>query len=301
LRWCPFVFVAQDIWPDGLISMGNLKSGSAIAAFRFLEKMVYRVASRVVVVSEGMKENLTAKGVPAAKIEVIPNWVDTGVIQPMERQNSFRADLGLMDRFVVLFAGNLGYAADLEQVLRAARLLQGESKLVFLLVGSGSARSALMRAAEEERLSNVVFVPTQLASKLSEVLAAADLSLVTLRKDMGRVSVPSKIYSYMASARAILACVPATSEAKRLVEVSGCGVWVPPDAPEILAETIVEMSRSPESLALMGQRGRQYATNHCSRSAATMAYHRLLHNVVSNSSSGMAGTRKSECPEGKPR
>ena len=298
LRRCPFVFVAQDIWPDGLISMGNLRSRSAIAAFRLLEKIVYRVSSSIVVVSEGMKENLTAKGVPAAKIEVIPNWVDTDVIQPMERQNAFRTDLGLTDRFVVLFAGNLGFAADLERVLGAARLLRGESRFVFLLVGSGSAKPALMQAAEGERLSNVVFVPTQPANKLPEILAASDLSLVTLKKDMGRVSVPSKIYSYMASARAILACVPASSEAKRLIEESGCGVWVPPDAQQALAQAIVEMSRDPSLLELMGQRGRQYAMKHCSRSAALAAYHRLLHDLVQSPSSGKAGSRRQEGAEG---
>ena len=114
---------------------------------------------------------------------------------------------------------------------------------------------------------------------------------------MGRLSVPSKVYSYMASGRAILASVPANSEVKTLVDDSGCGVWVPPDTPEVMAELIVEMSRSPAILDVMGQRGREYAMQHCSRSAATSAYHRLLHETVASSSSGQAGSGRLQIVE----
>jgi colanic acid biosynthesis glycosyl transferase WcaI len=300
-RWrrCPLVFVAQDIWPDGLVSMGQLRSGIGIRAFRLLERLIYRMSSRVVVVSEGMRENIKAKGVSAERIHVVPNWVDTDAVKPMEKDNAFRRGLGLSDRFVILFAGNLGYAAGLEQVLAAARLLRGEERFAFLLVGSGSTKESLVRAAEEERLPNLVFAPTQPVERLPEVLAAADLSLVTLRSGMGNLSVPSKIYSYMASGRPILAYVPADSEVKRLVEEAGCGVWVSPDSPDNLAEMIRRMSSRSDVLDSMGKRAREYAARNCSRMSGAAAYHRVLHGAVAQFHDAGQGTRGGRTLEGR--
>src|SRR5262249_55661787 len=157
---------------------------------------IYRMATLVTVISAGARDNLLAKGVPDARIRVIPNWVDTQEIQPGPAQNSFRQSvLGASapapispasqvpehpPPSIVMFAGNIGLIAGLETVLDAAAALQHRPDIRFLLVGEGNAKAALMALAEEKGLQNLTFLPTQPRAIFPEALAAADVHLVTL-------------------------------------------------------------------------------------------------------------------------
>jgi colanic acid biosynthesis glycosyl transferase WcaI len=279
-RGAPLVFSAQDIWPDGLISMGKLRSRPLIGAFHRLEQFTYGAARRITVLSDGMKENLLQKGVPADKIVVIPNWVDLDAIRPVEKENAFRRQLGLEGQFVVLFAGNIGFAAGLEVVLQAADLLRREENLVFLIVGEGSAKHGLMELARSLGLQNVRFETTQPRERMSEVFGCADVSLVSLRSRMGALSVPSKTTAIMASARPVLAVVPSDSEVRRVVERSECGRWLAPEKPEALAAEIKSLRRDGDRLESLGRNGRAYAAAHFARSEIVATYHRLLRDVA---------------------
>jgi len=275
-RGAPLLLNAQDIWPDGLIGMGRLRSAPMIRAFQAFERWLYRRCRSISVLSEGMKANLVAKGVPEDKVVVIPNWVDLDAWKPAPRANAFRSELGLENRFVALFAGNLGYAAALETVLEAASLLRSEPAITFLMVGEGSAKKGLARRAAELGLDNVQFVTTQPASRLPEVYGVADLSLVTLRKGMGQVSVPSKAYSIMASGRAILASVPEDSEVERLVKEAACGVWVPPEDAPAMAQAILELRADGARLQAFGSNGRRWVEHRHARTHSVSKYHQWL-------------------------
>jgi colanic acid biosynthesis glycosyl transferase WcaI len=182
---------------------------------------------------------------------------------------------------VVLFAGNLGYIAVLDTALDAAKLLGNDSNIIFLIVGEGNAKAALLERAEMMGLSNVRFLPTQPQEVLPNMLGAADLCLVTLNRHLGQLNVPSKTYSIMASARPVLAAVPDDSEIARLVQKADCGVWVPPEDPQALAQIIKKLSKQPELLDRYGSNGRRYVTAHFSRRTVTRRYHELLHQVTS--------------------
>lgn len=252
----PVVFNAQDIWPDGLVEMGRLQSEGVVSLFHAFERWIYRIADRVTVVSAGMKENLLKKGVPEGKVVVVPNWVDLEAVVPLGQDESFRAEWDLDGRFVVLFAGNLGYASSLEFVVETAGMMRGEEDIHFLFVGQGSAKEALLRQCRGLGLDNVSFRPTQAEEDLSRVLATSDVSLVTLRAGMGQLSVPSKTFAYMASGRPIIASVPRDSEIRRLLEGTGTGWLIPPEDPAALAEAIVEAREMGPELRRMGDRGR---------------------------------------------
>jgi len=285
-RRAPIVFNAQDIWPDGLISMGKLHNPLLVRVFRWLESFTYRASRRVTVLSEGMRENLLQKGVPAAKVAVLPNWVDLEAIRPVERSNAFRRELDVEGKFVVLFAGNLGFAAGLETVLRAADLLRKEGDIVFLLVGEGSAKEGLRAMARELALENVRFVTSQPRSRLAEVLGAADLSLVPLRSGMGSLSVPSKTMAIMASGRPVLAAVPSDSEVRRVVDQAGCGRWIEAEDPASMAAEIVRLRADPDGLQSLGLSGRRYAEAHFGRREIVARHHRLLREVALERSAG---------------
>ena len=278
-RKCPLIFNAQDIWPDGLIRMGRIRSRILIAVFRRIERLVYRASNRITVVSEGMRQNVLAKGVAAGRVEVIPNWVDTERVRPVEGTNPFRDELALGESFVVLFAGNVGYAAGLDSVLAAAGLLQSERRICFLIVGEGSAKADLLRAAEREGLTNVRFLPTQPSGLLSNVLGAGDVGLVPLRQGMGTLSVPSKAYAIMAAGRPILAAVPPDSEVRHLVEEAKCGVCVPAEDPRALAQAVLTMAGEPDMLREYGRNARSYVVSRYSRPIMTSRYRKLLRQV----------------------
>ncbi|MGH9801518.1 MAG: glycosyltransferase family 4 protein, partial [Blastocatellia bacterium] len=267
-------------WPDCLVLIDQLRSPLLIRTFKHLEKFIYRASTRVTVLSEGMKENLLRKGVPTEKITVIPNWANVEAIRPVERQNSFRAANGLNGDFVVMFAGNLGFIAMLDNVVETARLLQHDPSIQFLIVGEGNAKPGLVSRANELGLRNIRFLPTQPKEVLPEMLGAADLSLVTLNKQLGQLNVPSKTYSIMASGRPVLASVPLDSEIASLIKVADCGLGIPPEDPRSMAEAIRQLFAQPDRLREFGANGRRYVEEHLSRQRLTARYNDLLHEVA---------------------
>ena len=198
----------------------------------------------------------------------------------MPKENNFRAVHNLNGRFVVLFAGNLGYIAVLDTVLDAAQLSKHDSNIIFLIVGEGNVKSRLVKRAELMGLTNMRFLPTQPKEVLPDMLGAADVSLVTLNRHLGQLNVPSKIYSIMASARPVLASVPDDSEIAWLVQDADCGVWVPPENPHSLAKAIQSLKKQPELLKRLGANGRQYVCENFDRKILTRHYHQLLHQVA---------------------
>jgi colanic acid biosynthesis glycosyl transferase WcaI len=279
-RRAPMVFNVQDIWPECIVIINQLRNPLLIRIFKRLEKFIYRVSSRVTVLSEGMKQNLLNKRVPEDKLVVIPNWVDVDHIQPLSSNNGFRSAHALDGKFVVMFAGNLGFIAVLDTVLDAATRLQDDDRIVFLIVGEGNAKSSLMERAESLGLSNVRFLTTQPKEILPEMLAAADISLVTLHSSLGQLNVPSKTYSIMASGRPVLASVPEDSEIARLIDEADCGVSVPPEDPQSLASAVKTLSKQPEVLERYGMNGRNYVVTHFDKSKVIGRYHELLNQVA---------------------
>jgi colanic acid biosynthesis glycosyl transferase WcaI len=279
-RRVPMIFNVQDVWPDCLVIIGQLRSPLLIRIFKHLEKFIYRVSAGVTVLSDGMKEHLKEKGVPARKIMVIPNWANIESIRPVEKENSFRKFHGLNGQFVVMFAGNLGFIAMLDKVLEAARLLDDEPQIQFLIIGEGNAKPGLVSRVNELGIKNVRFLPTQPKESLPEMLGAADLSLVTLNRHLGQLNVPSKTYSIMASARPVLAAVPEDSEIARLIKVADCGLGVPPEDPVALAQAIRSLAGQPEKLRVYGANGRRYVEENFDRRSLTTQYHKLLQQVA---------------------
>ena len=190
LRRVPLVFNIQDVFPDVAVELGLLQGEKAIAAARWLERTSYRLSDAVTVLSEDLADNVRAKissgldpvkaGSQAAKVRVIPNFVDTEHIRPREFENSYRAEHGLSGKKVVMYAGNVGLSQSLDLVLLAARsFLASRPDVVFVINGGGAARPDLELAAAD--LPNVRFIDMQPIERLPEVLAAADLHVVPLQ------------------------------------------------------------------------------------------------------------------------
>jgi colanic acid biosynthesis glycosyl transferase WcaI len=254
----------QDIHPYAAVQMGALRNPLLIRLLEGLERWNYRRADRVVVISEGFKENLLQKGVPEAKIEVVPNWADPDFIQPGPKLNQFREEQGLGEDFTVIYSGGLTHNSNLEPVIKAAEILH-EEPYQFVIVGDGVRKPALVKMAQEKRLEKVQFLPFQPLENYPDVLRAADISLVTLSTQAAYASVPSKIFKQMASGRPVLAITAEGNEVDRMVREGKFGLQVPPDDPQALAEAIKWAASHPAELDKMGQRGRDYLRVNFSR------------------------------------
>jgi colanic acid biosynthesis glycosyl transferase WcaI len=275
-RGKPAVFSVHDVYPDVGIALGIFRHEAVIKAVAALERFCLSRSRSVRVLSRSFFEPVAALGIPRDKITLIYDWVDTDLIKPLPRNNRFAREHGLDDKFVVLYAGNIGLSQGLEQVLGAAGHMRDQADIAFVFVGEGGGREALMAQAARRQLANVRFLPFQPRARLPEVLATADVSLITLKKGMGGASLPSKIFSILASGRPLLASVDAGSDTAELVHRSAAGVWVAPEDPVALAGAIADLKHDPERRQRLGKMGRQYALRHHSPAAAAAQFEQVL-------------------------
>jgi colanic acid biosynthesis glycosyl transferase WcaI len=263
-KCAPVVVNIQDIYPDIAIALGFLRNWLVIRFFQAMERFIYRRAEAIIVISDGFKENLLGKGVVPSKIYVVPNWADPDFLRPGPKDNSFRRQLGVGDRFTLIYSGNLSHNSNLEPVIGAAELLR-DRPFAFVIVGDGVRKAQLERRAQEKQLNNVLFLPFQPLEIYPQVLTAADMNLVTLSTQAAMASVPSKVFKIMASGRPVLAITVQGNEVHRLVSEAKCGLCVSPDDPVALAEALRYAAAHQDELERMGKNGRRYLEDHFSR------------------------------------
>ncbi|MEO6124174.1 MAG: glycosyltransferase family 4 protein [Ilumatobacteraceae bacterium] len=269
VRRGPLVFNIQDIFPDAAVETGAITNSKIIAVARWLERVSYHRSDAVTVLSDDLRDNVVAKVRPgfAQRVRVIPNFVLTEQIRPLDRMTSYRAELGIGGEPVVLYAGNVGFSQSLELIVAAAVEMPG---VTFVINGEGSARASIESSIAG--LANVRLAPFQPAERLAEVLATGDIHVVPLRAGLGRVSVPSKTYSILAAGRPVLAAIDAGTEVPRILAESGGGVAIAPDDPEAFVAALRSMLADPTGLALMGRAGRTWVESAASPAAVASTY-----------------------------
>ena len=273
-RKASFVFNVQDIYPDVAVELGMMTNKGVVNAAYRLEKWSYKKADALTVLSEDLRSNVARKTDRPERIRVIPNFVDTDWITPSRKDNAYRREFGLRGKTVVMYAGNVGLSQGLGLVIDAAAALAYEEDLVFVLNGGGAERDRLEDRAGG--LKNVRFVDMQPSERLPEVLAAADIHLVMLKRGLARSSVPSKTYSILAAGKPLLASVDEGSEIADVVDRAGAGVAVPPEDPEAFTKALRRMLDNPHELKRMGRAGRKFVEGWASPAAVAEAYERLF-------------------------
>ena len=279
-RRASFVFNVQDVYPDIAIELGYFSNPRVISATRRLERWCYRHADAVTVLSDDLRDNVAGKTSVAAKVRVIPNFVDTDLIVPLDRENSYRREFGLSGKTVVMYAGNVGLSQSLDVVLESAAALSYEDELVFVINGQGAKREELQTAARG--LDNVVFVDMQPAERLPEVLAAADIHLVPLKRGLTASSVPSKMHSILAAGRPLVASVDPHSEVERVIERCSAGIAVPPEDAEALTKALKSLLDAPAERERMGAAGRAFVESWASPEAVAKSYEELFRELASH-------------------
>jgi colanic acid biosynthesis glycosyl transferase WcaI len=282
---CPLVFNVQDVFPDVAVQVGAITSPRAIRFFRALERFTYRRSDAVTVLSDDLAANVAAKLEPAGlpedtpsvagpQVRVIPNFVDTDAIRPADRDTAYRAEHGLGDRTVVMYAGNLGHSQSLDLLVGAARRHRHRDDVAYVANGGGVRADELREAAAD--LPNLTVVGYQPAERVPEVLVTADVHVVLLRAGLGASSVPSKTYSALAAGRPLVASVDEGTEAARVLDEAGAGLAVPPDDLDAFVSAVERLVDDPELRATMGAAGRRWAEQWRSPTSVAAAYADLV-------------------------
>jgi len=277
----PLVLNLQDILPDAAVHVGLLTNKKMIKVFQWLEKFAYGNANKISVIADGFTKNLLEKDVDGNKITEISNWVDVNFVQPLPKENNyFRIANNLVEKFVVLYSGNIALTQPLETLIDAAALLQHLSEIQIVIVGKEEALARLDKYRETQGIHNVLLRSFEPREKLPEMLAAADVSMVMQKSNVISFNMPSKIQVLLASGRPIIASVPLTGTAARAIERSGGGIVVPPEDPQLIADAILELYGDRARLELLGKQGRRYAQDNYSFEIALDRYEKLFEEVV---------------------
>jgi colanic acid biosynthesis glycosyl transferase WcaI len=272
----PLVVVSQDVFPEIAVQLKRLQNPLATRLLRALVSLYLRRADRIVAIGDTMRRRLETKGAPPERVRVIPNWIDTERLAPLDKANDWARKKGVEDKFVVMHSGNVGHAQDLDSLVRAATFLRDLDDLALFIVGTGARHAELVALAEQLEVDRLQFLYYQPREVLPQSLSAADIHVVGLAPGLAGYVVPSRLYGILAVARPVIVAADRESETAQVVERIGCGILVPPGRPELLARAIRDAHDGKYDLAAMGARGREWVEREADRSVAVRRYRDLL-------------------------
>jgi glycosyltransferase involved in cell wall biosynthesis len=260
LKRAPFVFEIRDLWPAVPVALGALRSRPAIGSAEWLERRLYQGAERIVVLSEGSRDELRERGIPAEKLVLIPNAADLDVFRPDVVDSGFRASHGLEDRFVALYAGAMGRANGLDQLVHAAEALRrwGDTRVTIVALGDGVERPRLEERTRELGLDNLLFLPALPKEELAGVVGAADVTLTVFAPHpILETNSPNKFFDSLAAGKPVV--VNLGGWLRGLVEEHDAGIWVPAGNAEALAGALSALAANPTRVEQMGRNARTLA------------------------------------------
>lgn len=285
----PFVFEVRDLWPESLAAVGMGREQSALhRGLAGIAGFLYRSSDRLVVVTPAFKEHLIRHWrVPAEKIFVVENGVDTRLFGRLACNVALRRELDADEKFVVSYIGTIGAAQGLETLLEAAsRLRERAPQVLFLVVGEGAEKARMVSLARARGLDNVRFVDQQQREKIPAYISASDACLVLLKKtELFKTVLPTKMLEFMACGRPVILGVD--GHARQVLEQAKAGVFVEPEDAGVLGEAVMKLATDPVLGETMGRNGRQHVLRYFSRRDSAKLYLELLQDL-SGTSEGRA-------------
>jgi colanic acid biosynthesis glycosyl transferase WcaI len=251
----PFVYNIRDLYPDMALAAKIVPPGFWTGAWEDSHRRALRQSARVIVLGEDMRERIAGKGIDPARITVIRDAVSFPEAIPKPDEKIVR-DIRGASRFVLVHAGNLGFSGSWLTLVRAAQMLEPENVgLVF--IGEGAMKQEVQQFARN--CGNVRFLPFQPASHLSAIMAAGDMHVVTIRRGLEGMVVPSKMYNILAYGRPILAVASDEADVSRLARQHAFGIVVDPDDPTEVAQAVRNVLNAPARLDQMSHQARKLA------------------------------------------
>ena len=254
----PFVYNIRDLYPDMAIGGDIVQPNRWVDRWEKMHRRALHQAARVIVLGDDMRDRIISKGVSPDRVVVVRDGASLPSTLP-ERNHPVVQNIRCGFSFVALHAGNLGFYGAWDSLLKAADILRNENTgLVF--VGDGANRAAMEISAKP--LPNVRFLPFFPIEQVPHVMMAGDVHIVTVRRGLEGVVVPSKLYSILAAGRPVLAIAAAESDAAQIVRETGCGIFADPDDPAAIAAAIRELRNDQNRLIQMGIRAKETAAKY---------------------------------------
>lgn len=284
VKYAPTLYNAQDLFPDTLAQIKHLSEKNPLMKFlRYKEKQVYQYNSKIVTISEDMKNTLIHNGCPENKIDVVYNWVDTQNVHHVDKSDNALMDELSIDKsnFIVSYAGTIGLFQGIDTVINAAKIIQEKNENIrFVLIGDGSYKEKLLSRIENEKISNIDIFPFQPISRVSEIYSIGDLELVTIGKGVTKTSLPSKTWQIMSAGSPVLAIVDHPSCLEKIIIENDTGYCCEPDNPEELAKKIMQAYREQSLLDKKGKNARNFAERNVERKEQTEKYYSIISYIV---------------------
>lgn len=276
LRKQKYIVWIDDVYPDVVFKGGYLSARNPVILFwTALNRLMYSRAEAVFTLGPEMARTAGKYLTRDQKLHLIPTWVDTDKIKPLDKsENPLAKELGLEKKITVIYSGNIGLTHDLDIMVQAARMLVDQGNIHFLIFGSGPGLAGLQASAQG--LLNLTFLGFQPARRLKYTLTLGDLAVVSLKKDCEGVSMPSKTYFMMASGCAVLGVSQLPSDIDYYLREFECGVNVAPGDAQSLARVVTEMANDPDRLTRYRANARRAAETFFSRKVNSQRLHQTL-------------------------
>jgi len=274
-----YTLLLHDSYPEILVAVGKLRKKSFFAGFvNLFNRWLYKNALKIIVIGRDMSELMESKtrglDIPIA---TIPNWADLETIEPRPRHESqFLRDLGIEDKFVFMYAGNIGHPTDVETIIDAARQLDGDDRFQFVFIGSGAKKRWLVNAVSRKPLNNVTILEQRPRSEQIDFLNGCDIGIISLVPGMWGTAMPSRTYNILAAGKPLLALTDEGSELARVIDEEKVGWHIRPGNPETLVKTICDIFERRSELGDMGARAYEAARNKYSLADAVTRYREEL-------------------------
>lgn len=274
VRRSQFVIEVRDLQPESAEDFGNLNRSVVTRMIKKVVHWFYRRADRIVSVTDGITDYLTGIGFPSDKIMTVKSGVSREFVEA--DYNGIRRKFGWEEKFLVLYAGTLGWAHSLETIIEAARQLSDQTDICFVFVGDGHRRDLLEQMVRKYGLKNVVFTGSQPLETIPHFLKASDVLVESLREvPVTKGTFPAKLYEYMASGRPIV-FGSREGEAIRELEKAGGALAFPTDDPNRLGELILQLKSGQIDGEQLGKQYHQHAVKHHRREIWASKYLDLL-------------------------
>ncbi|MCU7496368.1 MAG: glycosyltransferase family 4 protein [Ignavibacteria bacterium] len=275
IRKVKFIFDIGDLWPESAVQLGFLKNKRVISLAEKLEKAIYSNSDFVNTVTKLTQNKVKNLHPFIKKVLYIPNFVNGALIKKAPKDDSLLKKLGLENKLVVGYAGNIGSAQGLKIMTEAARCTRDNNDIVYLIIGDGIDKPGLEEDIRRNDLKNVILQPPVSREEIIKYISLFDVMAIPLVKnDLFRITIPSKLYESMAAEIPVLLCVD--GEARKILESANCGMYVEPENSGMLSEKIMELYKNRKLLEQLGKNGRRRAEEEFDRAKVMQKFYEAL-------------------------
>ena len=228
--------------------------------------------------TQGIVDDIVRRGFDENKIHLLTNGVDTKLFKKENRDDNFRHEIGIENKFALCYAGIHGIAQGLEVIINAAEIVKDEENIQFIFVGDGPEKQDLINLAKEKGLNNVTFLPLQPKTNMPKIVASMDAAIIPLRKlELFKGALPSKMFETLASEIPII--LPVQGEAAKLINSANAGIVVEPENSKEIAEAVLKLYNDIELRNDLGKNGRNYVMENYARENITRKLEKVLVNL----------------------